>query len=93
VQVVVHNQLGNSSYGVSIVVLICIQKLLRHQLCAVDDGLLVSNLLHICVLEQWVHRLGDWAILLLSGDAKVQGTVVFIDMISHSVCCGVVMPK
>ncbi len=56
-------------------------------MCAVDDGLLVSNSLHICVLEQWVHRLGDWVILLLSGDAKVQGGVVFMDKISHSVCC------
>ncbi len=77
----------------SIVALICIQKLLRHQLCAVDDGLLVSNSVHICVLEQWVHRLGVWAILLLSGDAKVQGGVVFTDMISHSICCWVVMSK
>ncbi len=44
-------------------------------MCVVDDGLLVSNSLHICVLEQWVHRLGDWVKLRLSGDAKVQGGV------------------
>jgi hypothetical protein len=54
----------------SIVALICVQNFLRHQLCAIDDGLLVSNSLHICVLDQWVHKLGDSAILLLNGDAK-----------------------
>lgn len=42
----------------SIVALICIQKLLRHQLCAIGDGLLVSHFTFVC----WINGFINWGI-------------------------------